>query len=678
MKLFNFAIIKLTLCLISGILIGYFFEWPLTCTLYIISGLIIFLSISFIIAKKQFLKTIWFGLFAFLTMIFIGILAVNVHDEKNFKNHYTHFNFENDSLKTITFRVKEVLKSNAYYDKYIINILEIDDLSVRGKSLLNLQKDSSQAPLKVDDILVTKTVLKDIAPPLNPNQFDYKKFLEKKYIYHQLFTNTSPLLKVQSEKKSFLGIANSIRNYINSKLKTYPFNPNELAIINALLLGQQQDISEEVYSNYTNAGAIHILAVSGLHIGIILLILSFALKPLESFKQGKLVKTTLLIFMLWGFAIIAGLSASVCRAVTMFSIVAIAMNLKRPTSIFNTLAISMFILLLIKPMFLFDVGFQLSYLAVLSIVIIDPLLYKLWKPKNKIIDFYWHTLTVTVSAQFGILPVSLYYFHQLPGLFFVSNLVIIPVLGVILGFGILIIFLALFNILPVFLAKAYGYAIHLMNRFVGWISHQEQFLFKDIAFSILYVFVSYVLIFSLIYFWKQKHYKSYGILLMSVLVIQGAFIYTKYNSPENQFVIFHKNRFTLVGNVTDNVIHADSNFDSLMLSKDRIIRDYVVGNHIKTIQNNTLKPIYMLNNKTLFVIDSLGIYNIKSFQPDYVLLIQSPKINLNRLIDSIKPKYIIADGSNYTSYLDHWEAICKKRKLPFHQTSKKGAFIIDY
>ncbi|WP_100610072.1 ComEC/Rec2 family competence protein [Confluentibacter lentus] len=678
MKLLNFTIIKLTICLITGILIGYFFDWPLTRTLYITSVLLIFLSFSFLIAKKQFLKTIWFGLFAFLTIIFIGILTINVHDEKNFSNHYTHFNSENDSLKTITFRVKEVLKSNAYYDKYIIEILEIDNLSVRGKLLLNLQKDSIQIPLKVDDILITKTVLKDIDPPLNPNQFDYKKFLDKKYIYHQLFTNTPSLFKVASEKNSFLGIANSIRNHINSKLKAYPFNPDELAIINALLLGQRQDISEEVYSNYTNAGAIHILAVSGLHIGIILLILSFILKPLESFKHGKLIKTMLLIFMLWGFAIIAGLSASICRAATMFSIVAIAMNLKRPTSIFNTLSISIFVLLLIKPMFLFDVGFQLSYLAVFSIVIIDPLLYNLWKPKNKIIDFYWHTLTVTVSAQFGILPISLYYFHQLPGLFFISNLVIIPVLGVILGFGILIIFLALFNMLPVFLAKTYGYAIQLMNRFVSWISHQEQFLFKDIAFSLLFVFASYLLIISLIHFWKEKHYKNYSLLLMAVLVIQSAFIYTKYNSPENQFIIFHKSRFTLVGNASHNAIHADSDFDSLTFSKDRIIRDYVVGNHIKTIQNNSLKPIYMLNNKILLVIDSLGVYNIKSFQPDYVLLRQSPQINLNRLIDSIKPKYIIADGSNYKSYIEHWEAICQKRKLPFHQTSKKGAFIIDY
>src|SRR5690606_37488641 len=137
MKLLNFTIIKLTICLITGILIGYFFEWSLTWTWFITSSLVLFLFISYIIAKKQFLKTIWFGLLAFITMIFIGILTVNVHNEKNSPTHYTHFTSKNDSIKTITFRIREALKPNTYYDKYIIDFLKIDDLNVSGKSIIN-------------------------------------------------------------------------------------------------------------------------------------------------------------------------------------------------------------------------------------------------------------------------------------------------------------------------------------------------------------------------------------------------------------------------------------------------------------------------------------------------------------------------------------------------------------
>ncbi|MDO5970815.1 ComEC/Rec2 family competence protein [Flavivirga aquimarina] len=679
MQLLNFTIIKLTVCLIIGIVAGHLFSVPLNISLYVTAPLFVILLLFYFIAKKQFTKTCWFGVFSFFVMICIGILTVNLHNEKNASTHYTKStSIKNDSLKAITFRVRDVLKSGKFHDKYVIDLLEIDSNKVTGKSLLNIQKDSLQTTLQVDDICVGKTTLKNVTPPLNPYQFDNKNYLEKKYIYHQLYISNLSLLKISSNTHTLYGFANNIRNFINSKLKRYNFKSDELAIINALLLGQRQNISETIYSSYVNAGAIHILAVSGLHVGIILIILSFVFKPIEKFKHGKLIKTILLVAILWCFALIAGLSASVTRAVTMFSIMAIAINLKRPTNIYNTLAISMFIILLFKPLFLFDVGFQLSYLAVFYIVTVDPLIYKWWKPKSKIIDFYWHTFTVTFSAQLGIIPISLYYFHQFPSLFFISNLVIIPFLGFILGFGILIIVLAVLNLLPQFITNIYGHIIGLMNDFVNWISRQESFLLKDIAFNFLYVLVSYLVILYLIKLLKKWQYSNLKHLLIAIIMFQSAVIYTNYNKRENEFIIFHKNRHSLIGNTTYNKITVAHDFDSLSKTTNNTIRNYTIANHINTIQKDSLLPIYLLKKKKLLVIDSLGIYTIKSFKPDYLLLRQSPKINLNRVIDSIKPKYIIADGSNYRSYIKAWEIICKKRKLPFHQTGKKGAFVIEY
>ena len=399
---------------------------------------------------------------------------------------------------------------------------------------------------------------------------------------------------------------------------------------------------------------------------------------MERFKRGKLLKTVLLIFILWSFAFIAGLSASVTRAVTMFSIVTVAQNLKRPTNIYNTLAISMFVILLFKPLFLFDVGFQLSYLAVITIVTIDPYLYNLWRPKNRLLNVYWHTLTVTIAAQIGIIPLSLFYFHQFPGLFFISNLAIIPLLGGILGFGVVIILLAVFNILPQFIANIYGSIIGLMNDLVGWVSKQDTFIFKDISFNAIYLLGSYLLIFFGMFYLIKRKLNTLKLLLISVIIFQLALIYTKHKTPENEFIIFHKNRFSVLGNTSENKMIYSHNFDSITALKNTIIRDYTVGNFIDDLKKDTLKSVYMLNKKTLLVVDSLGIYQVKSFTPHYVLLRQSPKINLNRLIDSIKPKYIIADGSNYKSYIKYWESVCLKRKLPFHQTNEKGAFIIDY
>ncbi|WP_298535976.1 ComEC/Rec2 family competence protein [uncultured Algibacter sp.] len=679
MELLNFNIIKLTTCLVLGILIGNFIRPTLTVSFYLTSLLLTLLFVFLLLSKKQFKKTVGFGVVGLVATISIGILTISFHNQKSFSNHYTQkLTGPSSSLNLIKFRVREVLKSGRYYDKYIIDIISVNNENVTGKSLLNIEKDSLAKPIYVDDVYITKTEFKDLIPPLNPYQFDYKKHLEKEYIYQQLFIHQHALFKIDGKDKTLLGIANNIRQYINKKLKPYNFQSNEIAIINALLLGQRQDITKTVYNSYTNAGAIHILAVSGLHVGIILLILNFIFKPLEQFRYGKLIKTIILVCFLWCFALIAGLSASVTRAVTMFSIVAIAMNINRPTNIYNTLAISILVILLFKPLFLFDVGFQLSYLAVFAIVTIDPYLYKLWQPKTWVLDKLWHTFTITLSAQFGILPISLYYFHQFPSLFFVSNLVIIPLLGIILGLGILVITLAVFNILPPFVAEFYGCIIDSMNSFVNWVSQQESFLFKDIPFSLLHIFVSYLFIITLIRFFIKKNYNALKLLLVAVLIVQFTLLYTKHSKPFNTFIIFHQSRHSLIGQTNPKKIIIAHDFDSLTSSENRLIKDYAMGRHINTIEETLLKPVYQLNQEKLMIVDSSGIYNVKSFRPDYILLRQSPKINLKRLIDSIKPKEIIADGSNYKSYVERWSKICKDGRIPFHQTSKKGAYIIKY
>lgn len=679
MKLLNFTIIRLTVLLIIGIILGYYVEVSTSLSIVLSLGFLCLTLLCYFVTKQHFKQSVWFGLAVYFSTISVGILTVTLHNQKKFKNHYSNYISEDlNDLHTVTFRIREILKPGNYYDKYVIDIFKIDDTKASGKTLLNIQKDTISKPLRVDAVFTIRTDFKNLIHPLNPEQFDYKNYLKKKYIYHQLFVDAQLLIQHHHNSTTLFGLANTIRTHVNTKLQPYNFKPDELAIINALLLGQRQNISEDVYTNYANAGAIHILAVSGLHVGIMLLILSFILKPLERFKHGKALKTILLVLLLWGFAVIAGLSASVTRAVTMFSIVAIGMNLNRPTNIYNTLAISVLIILLVKPLFLFDVGFQLSYLAVLAIVTIDPLLYKLWQPKNWVLDKYWHTFTITLAAQFGIIPVSLYYFHQFPGLFFISNMVIIPLLGVILAFGILVIILAVLNILPNILASIFGNSIRLMNNFVRWVSHQDAFLFQDIPFNLLYVVAFYFIIIASFKWFYKKSYNNLRYALIAIIILQCSFIHTEYAKPKHQFIVFHKSRHSLIGHLTNDAIHYAHDFDSTTALNTTIIKDFTVKKHLKSKKLNTITNTYHLNKTPILIVDSLGVYTVKTFKPDYVLLRQSPKINLNRLIDALQPKVIIADGSNYKSYVERWEAICTKRKLPFHQTSKKGAFILKY
>ena len=679
MQLLNFTIIKLTIGLIIGILLGYFFD---TNPAYIIPLSVIFLLLlvfDLITSKHARKKHSWTAIVIYLATIFIGYLSIATHNESNFKNHYTKLNQKHkDSSQLIGFRVREVLKPGNFHNKYVIDVLSLNQIKTSGRSLLNVAKDSTKKPLKVDDVLITKTQFKELIPPLNPYQFNYKAYLKKQHIYHQLFVSNTSIHTISNNKHTLFGFAGLLRETINNKLKAHSFKPEELAIINALLLGQRQDISKDIYDSYTQAGAIHILAVSGLHVGIILLLLNFLFKPIEYFKHGLFFKTTLLIIVLWGFAIIAGLSASVVRAVSMFTVVAIALNLKRPTNVYNTLTISMFILLLWKPTFLFDVGFQLSYLAVFAIVAIQPMLDKLWQPKPKLLKFFWNIFTVTLAAQFGVIPISLYYFHQFPGLFFVSNLAIIPFLGLILGLGILVIGLSLLNFLPSFLANAYGTVISTMNKLVIWVAGQESFLFKNISFDFVHVLISYAIIITILIYLKTRTFKSLVFLLITIIISQGVLMFDKKEKAKNSFIVFHKSRHSIIGHKTNRQLRIYSNTNDSILQQDKTITNYKVGAHIKTIDIDSVKNIHTFNSRSVLLIDSFGVYKTARFKPSIILLQYSPKINLERLIERLQPELIISDGSNFKSYQERWKATCEAKKIPFHQTSKKGAFIYNY
>jgi competence protein ComEC len=677
MKLLNFTIIKLTICLILGILFQYYFNLSYLSVSTCLIIVFIALGISFIYSNYNYKSSPVFGVLALITLFNIGLFTFTISDETLNKNHYSHLVFNLESQKNIRFKVEKRLKPDAYNSKYFVEITAINSIKTSGQLLLNIKEDSLQTHLNVGNLYESSSKLTVVQSPLNPFQFNYNDYLKKRQVYHQIYSDQSQLFQIPYVDKSLNGYADKLRKTINKKLIASGFKGDALSIINALLLGQRQDINQDVYNNYVNAGTIHILAVSGLHVGIVLLILNFLLKPLNRINYGShYIKPIIIVIVLWAFAVIAGLSPSVTRAVTMFSVIAIAMHLKRQTNIYNTIAISAFFILLFKPIYLFDVGFQMSYLAVIAIVSIQPLLYKLWQPRFYITNKFWKIFTVTLAAQCGVAPISLYYFHQFPGLFFLSNIVIIPFLGLILGFGIFTISLALLDNLPRFITDVFTFIIDSLNAFIAWIAKFESFLLRDLSFSMLHVISVYLFIISGIHFWKQKSFKTLSYTLFSLVLFSGVMLFTKYKNSTNEFVIFNKSRYSVLAKKHNNALFIYHNLDSQKLKQDRILKNYRVGNFIDSITESDIESVYQFKNKTILIIDSLSTYNVNSFKPNYILLRNSPKLNLERLIDSIHPQQIIADASNYKSYVARWKATCKTKKIPFHSTYEKGAYII--
>ncbi|CAM1339373.1 ComEC/Rec2 family competence protein [Tenacibaculum aestuarii] len=671
-KLLEYPPFHFLLCVIIGITLQFYTQiWHFNF-LYLGCVSLGFLTVLYFLRKTLTRKA--FSVVSLLLFVFIGVSTTYIHNPKNHKNYYKH-QLTDNSTSILT--IQKVLKPGNYYTKYVAKVSQVDSTKTNGTILLNIQKDSTQTLLAVGNRIFIKASFKELIPPLNPHQFDYKQYLAKQYIYHQVFLDKKQFKQLNDASFSLINLSASIREKVQTSLKQYHFSNDEFAVINALLLGQRQEISKELLESYTNAGAVHILAISGLHIGILLLLLSYLFKPFERIPHGIIIKTVFIVLLLWSFAFIAGLSASVVRAVTMFTFVAIGQSFKRKKIIEYSLISSMFFLLLIKPMFLFDVGFQLSYLAVFGIVWAQPLLYSLWKPKLWLLDKGWSLFTVSIAAQAGILPISLYYFHQFPGLFILSNLIIIPFLGTILGCGIVIILLATFNILHQFMADAYGFVISLMNYFVNWVAHQEDFLFKEISMSLWEMLAWYIFIIFIFQVWIQKTSKSILFLLTSITMLQGVYFYQKYQiSNKSEFIVFHKSRHSIYGKRNGKELTIISSLNDSILRQQKVLQSYRIGEHISSKVIDSTINVFSYKSKQVLIVDSLGAYQIDGLKKPIVILKNSPKINLNRLIATLKPQQIIADGSNYKSYINRWKETCYKQKAPFWYTGQNGAYIL--
>ena len=444
----------------------------------------------------------------------------------------------------------------------------------------------------------------------------------------------------------------------------------------ALILGQQQDISADIVQDYQFAGAVHILSVSGLHVGFILLFVQFLLKPLPNTKRGRFIKLVAVLLSLSVFSILAGMSPSVIRSVVMFSFLAIGLYYKRETNIYHTLLVSIFLILLIKPSFIYDVGFQLSYLALFFIIWLQPIFKELWKPKNKILTYFWDILTVSFAAQIGTLPLSLYYFHQFPGLFFLTNVLILFLVGVIMIFGVVTMLLAIVGFIPQIVVKILELLIQILNSIIHWVASFDSFVFRNISFNQLMMLSFYGLIITFFIYTKNKTYRNLLAAIASVVLLQSAFIYNKIVSESSsEGIVFNVRKNNLITERKGQNVTVYAN-DSIIKNLDANlgVQSYLMGNFSKITNTYPMQNLMYINSKKILVIDSVAVFS-KNIQPDILLITNSPKLNLDRVLQTITPKIVVVDGSNFKSYSQLWEATCRKRKIPFHNTHEKGFYM---
>lgn len=672
MKTIQFPLVKITLFFLFGLLLA----GVLTNNLNIIFSLLgsmLFVCIVIYFKKIKFTLPI-FEICTYLISFLIGISTVLIHDQSRNKNHYLQTIKADEKTSYLNVTITEKLKKSDTKNRYEANVNSLDSESKTGKIILNIAAEQTLDAIAIGTILNIKGALYKNQQAKNPSQFDYSSYLEKKQIYAQVFTSIEDCKIERRTALSLNYYAGLLRGRIINNLKKNNFNDTELNVVIALFLGQQQEISPEILKEYQLAGAIHVLSVSGLHVGFILLFITFLLSPIPNTKKGLHIKLIITLLSLWMFGILAGLAPCVVRSVTMFSFLAIGNFMRRSVNINHTLLVSMLLILLIEPSFLYDVGFQLSYSALFFILWLQPLLSAVYRPKSKVVSYFWDIVTVSFAAQIGTFPLSIYYFHQFPGLFFVTNLIILPSLTFILAIGIVVILMASANLIWVPLMNLLEYLIWFLNQIIKKIASFEDFVFKDISLSFAMMLGLYLILFCWINFSKKPSVLKLYAGLLSIICFQIICLQTKVSiQKSSEFIVLSTKKSTLFversGKITK--IYAT---DSILkiLNKNTTINSLLIGNFTDSISKKPISNLYYFKNKKILVLDSASVVNNE--KPNILILSHSPKINLERYFLNHKPEIVVVDNSNFKSYKKIWKKNCEQQKIPFHDVSEKGFY----
>lgn len=668
MKVLQFPLAKITIWFTAGILFAFYAK-PNDIPVFICAAFCaLAVAITFYLSKKQLIQRIPFGLSVYLLTFLIGAATWIVYSGDHAPSNFIHHVRENEK-QVLEVVLRERPKSTAYRNRYVALVEQLDGRASAGKILINLAHADFPKNLPIGTRLKINAVIVRHRPPKNPDQFDYGQYLKNKSILAQIYADASDV-KIGLPQKDIFFYSDQIRNVILGNLEKSHLNKRELAVVAALILGQQQDISADIIQDYQFAGAVHILSVSGLHVGFILMFLTFLLHYLPKSKTTSYLKLAVVLISLWGFAVLAGLSPSVVRSVTMFSFVAVGLHLKRKTNVFHTLLVSMLLILIFEPSFLFDVGFQLSYLALFFILWLQPIFSDWWRPDNRIIRYFWEILTVSFAAQIGTLPLSIYYFHQFPGLFFVTNLIVIPMLAIVMALGILAMLVALLGTVPMLIVKPLEASVLMLNEMIACVASFEQFIFQDIAcnrpimLSLYFVIITFFL-------WIQKpKFAAIVWALCAIVTLQICVIGTQWQiQTQSEWMVLNTYKSTLIVQRDGQTITI---FGSAKAT-NKMLQTYATANFANLSKPKPIGNLAYFKENKILIVDSLALYP-KSIQPDVLLLRQSPRLNLERLLLETQPKIVVADASNYKSYLVLWKATCAKYKIPFHATGEMGHF----
>ncbi len=483
-----------------------------------------------------------------LTLFSLGFWFCHNHHESLDSGHLAYAEEVDNASMLVQLLEPVSEKENTF--QLVVSVLQYGNDStahpVSGRMILYLEKDSLAQGLSYGDRLLVRGEFREIRPPVNPHAFDYRMHLARKNIYHSAYVRSGHWMAVgENHGRLSMHLALGLRDRAMAVFQAHHLGDREFALISALLLGYREYLDEEMRREFAGAGAMHILCVSGLHVGIIFMVLKAIFSFLLRLPGGRYLQTACIILLIWLYAAITGFSPSVLRASVMFTFVAAGQSFSRKGTIYNTLAASAFVLLINDPFIIAHIGFQLSYLAVISIVSLQPWLERLWRPKQYLVKKAWSITTVSVAAQLATGPLAIHYFHQFPNYFVLTNLLVIPLATLIIYTALLTLVLSPLPYAGCFTGQVLTHLIRAMNGSVSFIEGLPHSTAENLYISFFDTIMIFLVLIGFFTYLMRGARRSllFGLVIMLLLASSLSLRHFR-NTQQKGVVVYHVNRGT--------------------------------------------------------------------------------------------------------------------------------------
>ncbi|WP_188505704.1 ComEC/Rec2 family competence protein [Parapedobacter pyrenivorans] len=686
--------VRFLLALLLGIGIGY--AMPPQQSLHsmawaiLVVVLVAFLGVLCTTRLRQHRYYSVLGFFALFAWCVVGFIMVWQSDPAIDRLHFSRF----ESKGLIGHIVDEpVVHGNHVRFPFEVTQAYVRDgiAQVAGRLMLTINRENSlcSQSLNYGDELLIPTGYEEVSPPYNPGELDYKRFLAGKDIWHQDYLQAVELKKISTGKGNpLIAYALALRQRMVVKFSAYISDKDAYSVASTLILGYRAELSDALLQAFSNTGTIHVLSVSGMHVVIVFWLLSKLLWWMNRHQYLRTGKLVILLSAVWGYALLTGFSPSILRATIMISFVMAASLFGQQNRVYNSIAASAFFLLLYNPKFIIDIGFQLSYLAVLGIVFLYPLMRAAFPVGNRlvrpIVEYTW----MSVGAQAGAGPLAAFYFHQFPVYFLPANLLIVlPASSIMyLGFGLLL-------VPPGQVASWIGIALEklilLTNASLSYIEQLPLASIGGIWLTWWQDALIYILIvMAVISLAARKKYGVYAVLGCTTLLVCSSFSTTLQSDDRQEIVLFNVRRNLAIGLVDERKVWLYSNLASV---DDRTIRYSVLPKleaHVP-IENIHFIPqdsnyhdhqlyvkggVIQFDNTRLLVYDGTATYGGR-LDVDILVLRNNPRKSLQTLLATINCRLLLLDGSNFDSTIDRLVTEAGALDIPVYVLKDNFAYV---